>query len=148
MSIDTSTEAVDALCTGPLSEIAMSQGLPVTQQDVETVCIAAATIRALAAERDRANKEVYGLADEREKWKARAEAAKAELTQLRTACDEWAETSQRNYQRAKAAEAKLKRARGALEFYADPSGDVPDFYSELDFGDRARTALDEIKGDG
>ena len=38
----------------------------------------------------------------------------------------------------------VERQRVALEFYADPFGKdvpVPDFYSELDFGSRAREAL-------
>lgn len=51
-----------------------------------------------------------------------------------------------------AKDAEIRRLRAALEFYANPfawklvhdPGDVvrvPDFYSELDFGDRAASAL-------
>ena len=83
MTITTSTEDVDRLCAGPLSEIAMSQGLLVTQQDVNAIGIAAATLRALAAERDTANKQIYGLSEERERWKDRAERAEAERDELR-----------------------------------------------------------------
>ena len=51
--------------------------------------------------------------------------------------------------------AENERLRAALRFYADPwkytdcHGDdvqVPDFYSELDFGETARAALNESKG--
>lgn len=45
--------------------------------------------------------------------------------------------------------AQIARLKEALEFYADPRakidphlpGGIPDFYYELDFGERARTAL-------
>jgi len=40
---------------------------------------------ALAAERDIANEQTYGLAEEREKWKERAERAEAEAKKLRGA---------------------------------------------------------------
>ena len=46
--------------------------------------------------------------------------------------------------RAARAEAENARLRAVLEFYADPFGkcdQVPDFYSELNFGDRAYEAL-------
>ena len=38
---------------------------------------------ALAAERDLANEQIYGLAEERERWKERAERAEAERDELR-----------------------------------------------------------------
>ena len=44
---------------------------------------------------------------------ARAEKAEAERDRLAKACDEWAEVSQRNYQRAKSAE---EYANGAWQF--------------------------------
>ena len=37
---------------------------------------------------------------------------------------------------------RIERLEAALEFYADPSGDVPDSYDELDFGARAKAALE------
>ena len=43
---------------------------------------AAAALRALAAERDIANEQIYGLAEEREKWKERAERAERRLGDL------------------------------------------------------------------
>ena len=46
---------------------------------------AVATIRTLAAERDIANEQIYGLAEERERWKERAERAEAEAERLREA---------------------------------------------------------------
>ena len=39
---------------------------------------------------------------------------------------------------------EIERLRAALRFYAEPHGDgvqIPDFYSELDFGETARAAL-------
>jgi multidrug efflux pump subunit AcrA (membrane-fusion protein) len=45
----------------------------------------------------------------------RIEALQAQLAERDKACAEWAEVSQRNYQRAKAAEAQLAKAREALE---------------------------------
>jgi hypothetical protein len=56
-------------------------------------------------------------------------------------------------ERAEAAEARIAALEGALRFYAEPwkytdcHGDdvrVPDFYSELDFGETAREALAAI----
>ena len=44
---------------------------------------AAKALRALAAERDIANEQIYGLAEERERWKERAERAEAEAEKLR-----------------------------------------------------------------
>ena len=44
---------------------------------------AAAMIRALAAERDIANEQIYGLAEERGRWKERAERAEVERDELR-----------------------------------------------------------------
>lgn len=41
-------------------------------------------------------------------------------------------------------QAEIERLRAALEFYADPFGkcdQVPDFYSELNFGGQAYDAL-------
>ena len=46
---------------------------------------AACALRTLAAERDIANKQIYGLAEERERWKARSERAEAEAERLREA---------------------------------------------------------------
>lgn len=52
--------------------------------------------------------------------------------------------------------AKLERVKEALLFYADPFGvkdehgeevSVPDFYSEMEFGDRARAILSELSAD-
>lgn len=54
------------------------------------------------------------------------------------------------------AEDKLEKARRALRFYEDPfdyinlhglDEQVPDFYDEWDFGDRARATLKEIGDD-
>jgi len=44
---------------------------------------AAEVLPALAAERDIANEQIYGLAEERERWKERAERAEAEADRLR-----------------------------------------------------------------
>ena len=49
---DTSPEAVERLIAGPLTEIARSKGMPVTEDDVDTCKLVAATFRALSAERD------------------------------------------------------------------------------------------------
>ena len=43
---------------------------------------------------------------------------------LETACAEWAEVSQSNYQRAKALEAKLNKAVSALRSIAEQTKDV------------------------
>ena len=42
-------------------------------------------LRTLAAERDIANEQIYGLSEERERWKERAERAEAEAERLREA---------------------------------------------------------------
>ena len=44
---------------------------------------AAGALRTLAAERDIANEQIYGLSEERERWKERAERAEAEAERLR-----------------------------------------------------------------
>ena len=40
------------MISGPLTEIARSKGMPVTEDDVDTCKLVAATLRALSAERD------------------------------------------------------------------------------------------------
>jgi len=54
-------------------------------------------------------------AREIERLKEAAEIEKAIARTAEAACAEWAETSQRNYQRAKKAEAEVVRLRAALE---------------------------------
>ena len=49
---DTSPEAVGRMIAGPLTEIARSKGMPVTDDDVDACKLVAATLRALSAERD------------------------------------------------------------------------------------------------
>jgi hypothetical protein len=51
-------------------------------------------------------------------WHNRAETAKADCERI---ISEWAEVSQKNYQRAKSAEAKLAKAVEALRSYANTS---------------------------
>ena len=46
---DTSPKAVERLISGPLTEIARSRGMPVTDDDVDTCKLTAATLRALSA---------------------------------------------------------------------------------------------------
>jgi len=60
---------------------------------------------------------------------------------LDKACKEWADVSQRNYQRAKAAEAKLAKAMKALDRIAGKAPYADDPY------DIARAALSELNGD-
>jgi hypothetical protein len=71
------------------------------------------------------------------------------------------DTFLRMLQRAADAEANLAKAVEALEFYADgewpqdyPGGvlyasgdDTPEFKTHLDYGDKARTTLAELKGE-
>lgn len=52
MTQDTSREAVESLICGPLTEIARSLGIAVTEDDAETCKAVAATLRALLDERD------------------------------------------------------------------------------------------------
>jgi hypothetical protein len=49
-------------------------------------------------------------------WHNRAETAEADFERI---ISEWAEVSQKNYQRAKSAEAKLAKAVKCLRWYAD-----------------------------
>jgi hypothetical protein len=65
-----------------------------------------------AAECEGAIRAARRVAAERDALRARAEAAEAERDRV---CAEWAEVSQRNYQRAKAAEAELARLRAGME---------------------------------
>jgi len=58
---DTSPEAVERLILGPLTEIAGSKGMPVTDDDVDTCKLVAATLRALSAERDALKAELARL---------------------------------------------------------------------------------------
>ena len=53
----TAPEAVERLISGPLTEIARSRGMPVTDDDVDACKLVAATLRALSAalEAERAN---------------------------------------------------------------------------------------------
>ena len=60
---------------------------------------------------------------------------------LDKACKEWADVSQRNYQRAKAAEAKLAKAMKALDRIAGKAPYADDPY------DIARAGLSELNGD-
>ena len=53
----------------------------------------ATALRTLAAERDIANEQIHGLAEERERWKERAEAAEAEAERLREALRPFAEAA-------------------------------------------------------
>jgi hypothetical protein len=57
------------------------------------------------------------------------------------------EKAERERDEAREAARKL---REALEFYANPlahmeAGDIPEFYDELDFGEKARAALEAAK---
>lgn len=53
------------------------------------------------------------------------------------------------WQAARDMVAEIEQLRAALEFYANPFGkceQVPDFYRELGFGDRAQDALEQKVG--
>ena len=51
-------------------------------------------LRTLAAERDIANKQIHGLAEERERWKARSERAEAEAEKMRKALKPFAKAGE------------------------------------------------------
>ena len=77
------TEEAEARCQELLD---CWHGQPATiQWPYRVLHDAVGTIRTLAAERDIANEQIYGLAEEREKWKERAERAEAKTERLRTA---------------------------------------------------------------
>ena len=63
---DTSPEAVERLISGPLTEIARSKDMPVTDDDVDTCKLVAATLRALSAA-------LAEMTRRRNRWKAIAE---------------------------------------------------------------------------
>ena len=81
---------------------------------------------------------LVALKNEVERFRAELDAANARiegqeifLAAIRSACDELSK--------------QLAAARETLEIYAAPFGKgaiVPDFYAELDFGDKARNALE------
>jgi hypothetical protein len=52
-----------------------------------------------------------------------------EIEQLRKACDEWSEVSQRNFQRAKTAETERDRMRAALKPFAMAADKITDPHS-------------------
>lgn len=76
-------------------------------------------------------------------------------------CADEVERIERHIQTIELLEAKLVKAMEALEFYADgewpqdyPGGvlyasgdDTPEFKTHLDYGDKARTTLAELKGE-
>ena len=75
------TEEAEARCQELLDHW---HGQPATSQwPYRVLHDAVGTIRALAAERDIANEQIYGLSEERERWKERAERAEAERDELR-----------------------------------------------------------------
>ena len=102
----------------------------------------ATALRTLAAERDIANEQIYGLAEEREKWKERAEAAERRLfdafraqgkAEGKLAASEMAGVVRGWKERAESAEAEAERLREALKPFADiaeaydpPEGDDDD----------------------
>ena len=55
-------EAVERLISGPLTEIARSKNMPVTDDDVNTCKLVAATLRALSAENERLRMALHGIA--------------------------------------------------------------------------------------
>jgi hypothetical protein len=75
-------------------------------------------------------------------WHNRAETAKADCERI---ISEWAEVSQKNYQRAKAAEAKLAKAVEALrEIEADCDAYYPPSHGAIKYA--IRTALAKLEG--
>ena len=72
---------VDAMNEGPAKEARTEKGAATAEEHERT----ANALRTLAAERDIANEQIYGLAEEREKWKDRAECAEAKPDKLRDA---------------------------------------------------------------
>jgi hypothetical protein len=74
------------------------------------------------------------------------------IEQLGKACAEWADVSQKNYQRAKAAEAKLAKAVEALDRVGKGDyriNNVPDYVKDPQptAKDIARATLAEIEGE-
>lgn len=118
----------------------MTDEVTMTKMRDEPVTLTYTNYRGETAERDRANAEVYGLADERERWKKRAEAAEANLERAREALDKIAE------------HLPLFDYIGSDEFglRSDLPGSPYD-RGKADMGELlsgiARAALDEIKGD-
>ena len=86
----TAPEAVERLISGPLTEIARSKDMPVTDDDVDTCKLVAATLRALSAahaaalvrERD-ANAKAMQHLRRAEAAEAERDALKSELARLR-----------------------------------------------------------------
>ena len=98
---------------------------PFTRQDrvcEETRNQAAEALRTLAEERDLGDKQIHGLAEERERWKARAERAEAKVESLQTHIEGTAKDTQTAMiqltQRAERAEAEAERLRAAFRVNA------------------------------
>ena len=65
------------------------------QAEAKGIEIYASALRTLAAERDIANEQIYGLSEERERWKDRAEAAEAERDRANEEIALWKEGADR-----------------------------------------------------
>ena len=128
---DLTPEAVERLISGPLTEIARSKGMPVTDNDVDTCKLVAATLRALSAAQllDVSKREAAMMARydaKLEVAEARAEKAEAERDELKAHNRYWSGEYDvvlagraDEHDRAEALDAKLKEAEELLKDMRD-----------------------------